>query len=167
MLRALKERWQVVTIGLLSLALAGMIVVFGIFGRIADSPSTDGRARLLLTNAERDFVLKEMRHMLMAVQAVLVAVNEDDMAAVTSAAREAGMAEVRAIPAEIRLPLMTKLPIEFKQLGFGVHEGFDELALDAESLGDRQHTLRQLANLMDKCIACHAAYTVMPAGAIQ
>lgn len=30
--------------------------------------------------------------------------------------------------------------------------------------GDRDHTLKQLAELMNKCIACHAAYTVLPPG---
>lgn len=32
--------------------------------------------------------------------------------------------------------------------------------LDAESLGDRDHTLKQLAQLMQKCVACHASYAL-------
>lgn len=66
----------------------------------------------------------------------------DDMPRVAAEARKLGMAEVRAILPEIRLSLLGKLPAEFRQLGFSVHEGMDAIALDAESLGDRDHTLR-------------------------
>jgi hypothetical protein len=158
----LKTRWQLLLIALLSLALAGVRVFFGILGRTADAPSSDGRARLLLTNTERDFVLNEMRHLLMATQAIVDAAVAGDMARVAAAARQVGMADVHNIPLEIRGPLIGKLPVEFKRLGFGVHEGMDAIALDAEGLGDRDHTLRQLAELMGKCVACHAAYTVLP-----
>ncbi|MBI4740696.1 MAG: hypothetical protein HY777_03865 [Betaproteobacteria bacterium] len=159
----LGKRWQLLLIALLSLALAGVIAFFGIAGRISDTPSTDGRTRILFTPVERDFVLNEMRHLLMAVQAIVAAANAGDMMQVAEEARKHGMAEVLAIPIEVRGPLIARLPIEFKRLGFGVHEGLDTIALDAESLGDRNHTLKQMAGLMDKCIACHASYTVMPA----
>ena len=35
---------------------------------------------------------------------------------------------------------------------------FDQLALDADQLGDRDHVLEQLGVLMNNCIACHAQY---------
>ncbi len=54
--------------------------------------------------------------------------------------------------------LMGKLPLEFKKLGFDTHTRFDQLALDAEQLGDPGHSLTQLAELMQNCVACHAAY---------
>lgn len=38
------------------------------------------------------------------------------------------------------------------------------IALDAEGLGKRDHTLRQAAERMHKCVACHAMYTVRPPG---
>lgn len=163
MLTFFKKRWQPVLIGLLALSLVGVLAFVGILGRPAEAPSTDGRTRILFTPAERDFVLEEMRHLLMAVQAIVAAANEGDMKLVAEEARKHGMAEVRAIPMKIRGPLIAKLPIEFKRLGFGVHEDLDMLAADAESLGDRDHTLEQLTGLMNKCIACHATYTAMPA----
>jgi hypothetical protein len=164
MLAFLKTRWQLLLIGLLSLTLISMLAFLGVFGRTADAPSRDGRTRLLLAPVERDFVLNEMRHLLMATQAILDAALAGDMKRVASEARKVGMADVKAMPPEIRGRLLGKLPIAFRKLGFSVHEGMDAIALDAEGLGDRDHTLKQLAELMNKCIACHAAYTVLPPG---
>ena len=54
--------------------------------------------------------------------------------------------------------LVGKLPLAFKKLGFDTHARFDELALDAEQLGDRDHALAQLNAILMNCVACHAAY---------
>ncbi|WP_197722846.1 hypothetical protein [Sulfurivermis fontis] len=148
--------------GVLLLMLVAVLVLFGLLGRVADAPSSDGRVRLLLNNTERDFVLNEMRHLLAASQTILQAALDGDMAQVATQARKMGMADVQNIPPEVRGPLLGKLPLEFKQLGFSVHEGMDAIAVDAESLADPDHTLRQLAELMNRCVACHATYTVMP-----
>lgn len=164
MLAFLKTRWQVLLIALLGTALVSTLAFLGVFGRTAEAPSRDGRTRLLLAPAERDFVLNEMRHLLMATQAILDAALAGDMKRVAAEARKVGMADVKNIPPEIRGPLLGKLPIAFRKLGFSVHEGMDVIALDAEALGDRDHTLKQLAELMNRCVACHAAYTVLPPG---
>ncbi|MBZ0070805.1 MAG: hypothetical protein K8I04_03635 [Gammaproteobacteria bacterium] len=158
-----RYRWQFIS-GLLVLALSVVLVFFGAFGRVAEMPSSDRRVRLLVSNDERDLILAEMRDMLAASQSILDAALVDDMSRVAAEARKLGMSGVQNIPLEIRGPLIGKLPIEFKQLGFSVHEGMDTIALDAEALGDRDHTLRQLADLMNKCVACHATYTVLPPG---
>jgi hypothetical protein len=156
-----RHGWQFLS-GLLILALIGVLFFFGAFGRTADTLSSDNRTRLLLSNAERDYVLAEMRDMLVATQVIMEATLAEDFPRAAAAARNVGMAYMKNIPAEIHGPLIGKLPIEFKQLGFSVHKGMDVIALDAEALGDQDHTFRQLAELMNKCIACHAAYTVLP-----
>ena len=38
------------------------------------------------------------------------------------------------------------------------------IALDTEGPGDHDHRLRQLAELMHKCVACQARYTVLRPG---
>ena len=38
------------------------------------------------------------------------------------------------------------------------------IALDTEGPGDHDHRLRQLAELMHKCVAWQATYTVLPPG---
>lgn len=146
----------------LGAALLAVLVFFGVIGRGAapDAASSDQRIRLPLTAAERDIVLGEMRGLLTSSQAILAAALDGDLGRAAQAARAAGMGEVEHIPAEIRGPLIGKLPLEFKQLGFSVHRDFDQIALDAESLGDRDHTLKQLAQLMQKCVACHASYAI-------
>ena len=56
--------------------------------------------------------------------------------------------------------LVGKLPLAFKKLGFDTHNKFDELALNAEQLGDPDHSLRQLSALMNNCVACHSVYKI-------
>jgi len=56
--------------------------------------------------------------------------------------------------------MMGKLPLEFKTLALGVHRGFDTIAMDAEGIGMPQHTLGQLSEVLQKCVACHATYEV-------
>ncbi|BAZ93545.1 hypothetical protein TspCOW1_15160 [Thiohalobacter sp. COW1] len=148
--------------GILALMLAGVLALLLLPGRVAETPSSDGRMRLLLEPAERDYVLAEMRDLLAAVQVITEAGLDGDMERVAEHARRMGMGGVRNIPPEIRAGLLRKLPAEFRQLGFSVHQGMDAIALDAESLGDPEHSLRQLSNLMNTCIACHSGYTVMP-----
>ena len=116
--------------------------------------ATDGRTAILLEPAERDLILTEMRAFLGSVQGVLVAANSDEMKTVIEAARKSGMPP----PGQIPNALVGKLPLPFKTLGFDTHKRFDQLALDAEQLGDRAHTLEQLGELMNNCIACHAQY---------
>lgn len=152
--------WKIAT-AVFAAGLAGALVFFLGIGQRAGT-STDGRHRLPLSVVERDFVLNEMRGLLATSRTILQATLDNDFKTVAEVARKAGMADVQAIPPEIRGPLMGKLPLEFKQLGFSVHEGMDAIALDAEGLGDRDHTLRQLAELQGKCVACHAAYTLLP-----
>jgi len=50
--------------------------------------------------------------------------------------------------------------MEFKKLGRDTHLKFDALALDADELGDKEHTLEQLSELMKNCVACHAVYKI-------
>ncbi|WP_456377937.1 hypothetical protein [Thiolapillus sp.] len=140
---------------LLLLAIAGAVYKFGFVGSVVQAP--DGRMALQLTTAERNLVLAEMRAFVVATQAVLAASNEEDMQAAATAARKAGMAAQGQVPPG----LVAKLPMEFKKLGFDTHTKFDQLALDAEQLGDPQHTREQLAALLTNCIACHATYSLV------
>jgi cytochrome c556 len=118
--------------------------------------ASDGRQALLLEPAERDLVLGEMRAFLASVQAITQGLSEEDMATVVTAARQVGANAQQAVPGS----LVGKLPLSFKQLGFDTHRKFDLLALDAEQLGDPSHTLEQLSDLMQNCVACHAMYRI-------
>jgi cytochrome c556 len=115
---------------------------------------SDGRAEIALAPKDRDLVLAEMRTFLGAVQGITDALTKEDLQIVAQQARSVGAAAVGQVPAS----LMQALPLEFKTLGQGVHADFDQLALDAEQLGDPAHSLRQLSDILGKCVACHATY---------
>jgi cytochrome c556 len=80
------------------------------------------------------------------------------MAEVAKQAKSVGFAAQEGVPTS----LMKKLPMEFKKLGMGTHKAFDQLAMDAADLGDKGQVLKQLGELMQRCVACHAIYRIDP-----
>ncbi len=136
------------------LAFGGMFYKFVLSGDVVTT--RDGRKALQLSPGERALVLAEMRQFLAAVQGIVKAVNERDLKAAARTARAVGQASVKTVPAS----LMGKLPLSFKRLGLATHQAFDRLALDAEQLGDPEHSLGQLATLMQHCVGCHAVYRI-------
>lgn len=147
-----KLGWSVA--GVLLLALLAVGYKFIIAG--STLPASDGREALLLEPGERDLVLAEMRQFLVSVQGITDGLTGKDMQRVAEAARGVGAAAQQAVPAS----LVGKLPLSFKKLGFDTHRKFDLLALDAEQLEDPEHTLQQLSELMNNCVACHATYRI-------
>lgn len=95
-----------------------------------------------------------MRTFLITVQQITQGITDDNMDYVASSAKQVGNAAQAGVPGS----LVGKLPLEFKKLGFDTHSKFDQLAMDAEDLGDREHTLTQLSELMQNCISCHTMY---------
>lgn len=140
--------------GLLLLVLGALGYKLVVVGETA--PASDGRSAILLGPGERDLVLAEMRAFLQAVQAITQAVSEGDAARAASAARAVGAAAA----AEVPISLMAKLPLGFKELGLSTHRAFDQLALDAEQMGDLAQTQGQLASLLNNCVGCHAAFRI-------
>lgn len=136
----------------LVLILTGLTYKFVVQGEVAET--VDGRTAILLEKHERDLVLSEMRTFLESVQQITGGISDKDMTRVAEAAQKSGMSSQADVPGS----LVGKLPLSFKQLGFDTHTKFDELALDARDLGDRDHTLSQLTAILNNCVACHAAY---------
>ncbi len=145
-----KKCWAIVAV--LVLISTGITYKFVIQGNVTES--TDGRTAILLERNERDLVLAEMRVFLESVQQITSGISDDDMKLVTEYARKSG----RNAQLEVPGSLIGKLPLPFKKLGFDTHAKFDEMALDAEHFGDRDHSLSQMNTLLKNCVACHAAY---------
>ena len=122
--------------------------------------SEDGRLAVQLTIDERDLVLGEMRTFLESVQQITLGVATNDFAAASAAARQVGRAAQQDMPGT----LVGKLPLEFKKMGFDTHAKFTQLALDAEQLEDSEHTMNQLAELLENCTACHSIFKFEVAG---
>ena len=145
-----KKCWT--TVAVLLLISTGIAYKFIIQGKVTES--TDGRTAILLDKDERDIVLSEMRVFLGSIQQITSGISDDDMKLVSEYARKSGRGAQMEVPGS----LIGKLPLSFKKLGSDTHAKFDELALDAEQLGDRDHALSQMNALLKNCVACHAAY---------
>jgi L-asparaginase II len=141
-----------ITLLLLLLIVGGAVYKFGFLG--STLPSDDARVAIQLTDSERTLVLSEMRAFLETVQVITEGMVDEEMNKVMLAARKVGFAAQQGVP----LSLMGKLPLEFKQLGMDTHRKFDQIAMDAEQLGDVSQTLEQLSVLLRNCAGCHAGY---------
>jgi hypothetical protein len=116
----------------------------------------DERAALNLNANEAAMVRMEMRQMLDGVSKLIDAANRNDMKAAAAAAKPMGLAANR----EVMMSLAPKLPMEFRSLGSAMHQSFDQIAMDAEAMEDPRHTLNQLAEAMQRCVACHATFRI-------
>lgn len=150
-----------IPLGVISFCLwAATVSVFGyffIFGNT--SVSKDGRTSIRLTEDEKLLVLTEMRGLLTSVNGMLAALAEDDYAKAEVAASASGMALVESLEHEEK-KILVKLPIEFKQLGFGTHRQFDTIATLLKQKKDLKIILKEMDNLTKNCVACHAAYKI-------
>lgn len=140
------------------LALALWIVTIAaagfLFLRGHTEKGDDGRTAVILDPAERDFVLAEMRGLLTSAQGVMQGLSDQDLGAVEQAARASGMAVSHTVPPA----LILKLPIEFKQAGFAMHGGFDQIAMAARDQETPEMIQARLAALLNECVACHQLY---------
>ena len=123
---------------------------------IAVAEEVDTRAVIQLSPQHRALVLTEMRTFLSGLQQMTDALSRDDMETVTREARTLGTSMSHHMPTDLK----QALPQGFRKMGHTVHSGFDQIALDAESLGDSQHTLSQLGETLSRCVACHSAYQI-------
>lgn len=141
--------WSLVVV--LSVIVAAFSYKFTV-GEVA--PSDDGRLAVQLTKDERNALLLEMRTWLQSTQAVLKAVSDKNFEEVHRVAKISGMSAEADTPAS----LFRKLPAAMKALGFDTRKKFDEIADDAIKLRNPEHTIKQLSNTMNSCIACHSTY---------
>jgi hypothetical protein len=118
------------------------------------SQPLEHRKPILLSAEEKAHIHQEMRLFLSGTQKIVTGAAANDMKIVAEAARELGMAAAHEVPAGLR----GKLPLEFKKLGHATHQGFDDLARDADSQADANHALRQLGQIMSNCVSCHAMF---------
>ena len=138
------------------MSLINIILIYQFMLRGETKAAPDGRTVILLEASERTFFLSEMRSFLVAIQEISEGIEKDDMAQIARAARKVGSADLAHVPPG----LMTKLPLATKKMGLSTHQSFDQIAMDAESLGDKEHTLSQLNQLLPICTGCHALYQI-------
>jgi len=149
-MKSTTPHWIAITI-LLAIIVAAA-VKFVVLGSSETAP--DGRTAVLLNDKERQLVLAEMRALLQAAQQVVEALANEDMKAIPAAVQPVGRAAVGTM--DVRLK--AKLPLEFKKLGFATHDAFDAIGTMASEGKPAKEIQRKLADTMNNCIACHAAY---------
>ncbi|MGD2112557.1 MAG: hypothetical protein PVI50_04160 [Gammaproteobacteria bacterium] len=134
-----------------------MFTVLLAINALAVGEESDTRTVVQLSPPQRAVVLSEMRHFLSGLQQISAALAQDDMDTVASVARSLGSPMTQHVPPDLK----QALPEGFRKMGFSVHNDFDRIALDAESLGDGKHTLSQLGETLSKCVSCHGAYQIL------
>lgn len=133
------------------------LMTFVYFFYYGQTEVVDKRVEIKLTRSERNMVLGEMRELLKGVQGIIKGVSRNDFREAAIAARSNGM--VMASRARDHAALVTKLPYNFKKLGFGTHKAFDHLADKAEGM-KAEEILMETAAIMNSCVACHATYKI-------
>ncbi len=138
--------------------LVALVVAMAYKFIVAGSVETgeEGRLSVALDPAERALMLRDMRGFVAGLRGIVDGLARDDMKAVATASRAMGMARAHDAP----VAMMGKLPLEFKTLALGLHREFDVIAMDAEGIATQKHTLGQLADALQKCVACHNTYQV-------
>jgi hypothetical protein len=154
MTNSTKNRVYLAIIGVLVFIVVAVAYKFIVAGSVENGE--DGRLSVALDPAERALMLREMRGFVAGLQRIVDGLARDDMKAVAAASRSMGMARAHDAP----VALMGKLPLEFKTLALGLHREFDIIAMDADGIATQKHTLGQLADALQKCVACHNAYQV-------
>ena len=130
----------------------GLIYLFLIKGSTVKS--TDSRIAIELPQEHQDFALKEMRDFLESVQQINEGILNNDATKVINAGKKSGGSVIDHAPKG----LLGKLPAGFKQLGFGAHDLFDEIAVSAEKEFNPKTSQMQLNTLLNTCTACHSSY---------
>ncbi|MGE8720734.1 hypothetical protein ACO2KH_05310 [Leptospira terpstrae] len=123
------------------------------------SRSLDNRTAIHLTPAERQLVLTEMRALLTAVNGMLSGLADKDYESAAKAAEAVGMGLVTSLEHQEKTILL-KLPVEFKKLGFGTHEKFDDIAAKIRKKQEIHSLLKEMDELTRNCVACHVSYKI-------
>jgi len=118
------------------------------------APDPDSRQTISLNPEQRGYELSQMRGFLASVQGITAAISRQQMETVADLARASGEGTVQPWPKGLK----KRLPLEFEQISLSVHQDFDHLADDAEQRSDPAASLRQLADITAKCVACHTSY---------
>ncbi len=139
---------------LLAVVVAAIVAVVMIAPGNKTTVAADGREVILLKPQQRDLVLAEMRTFVASLQTITQALGTDDSELFQKAALKVGLAAQQGVP----LDMMKALPLPFRKLGMDTHKKFDQLAANAEQGASNAQLLIELSQLMNNCVACHAAY---------
>ncbi len=139
---------------LLAAVIAVAVTIFLVAGGDETTTATDGRQAITLEPHQRDLVLTEMRTFVDSLREITQALGSNDSELFQKAALKVGLEAQEGVP----LDLIKALPLPFKKLGMDTHKKFDVLASHSTQGASNDELLLELSQLMNNCVACHAAY---------
>ena len=145
-------------------AVAGItIVILGGTVQLASAqrgaPAVDTRQAVVLSEAQRNQILAEMRGMLESVRGILFGLAQNDMEVVQKAA------QASSVEATANAQLDQRLPKQFLQFRFLTHEAFRSLAAEARDGTRPADLLTKVASISSYCVGCHNAFRVVETAA--
>ena len=116
----------------------------------------DAREPAVRTEAERNFILGQMRLFLQSTQAITVALGKNDLKTVEdeAAARGRQGTPVSAIPPGMK----AKETPAWTAMMAGTRAGFDDIARAAHEGVPSSELIGMLGAAMSNCVACHQSY---------
>lgn len=105
----------------------------------------------------RELVMSEMRDYLVIMAEIQQGIAENNPDKIYEAASRQGQASIDETPAR----LLKLSPMACKQMGFRGHHLFQAIADSAKTNYNPKTTIKQMAELTNNCVACHATYKVV------
>lgn len=121
---------------------------------VAAQADPDQREAAPRTEAEREFVLEQMRLFLGSIQTITAALSTGDLAKVAAEAAERGRRAKRPPGLE------AKETEPWKAMMGGARNGFEEIANQARAGASPERVLGTLSSTMANCVACHQTYRI-------
>lgn len=122
----------------------------------AAGAALDAREAIILSSAERDLVLGEMRLMLESTEGVVAGLAANDMQAIEQAAARSSP----SAPGTVDQALHGALPEAFLHSGAAAHGGFEDIARLARARASEDAITARLSQTLHQCTSCHATYRV-------
>ncbi len=135
-----------------------LLVFVGVSSPSRADELTDAREPTQRTEAERTFVLTQMRLLLTSVAEIEEGLGSSDMDEVARAASARGR---KATTTLVRPPTLTaKESDAWKAMIGSVRSGFDQIADEAAARAPAAQINKTLADTMRNCVACHQSYRI-------
>ena len=145
-----------IIITLLLAIIIGGAIKFLVLGSVVKGE--DNRIVILLNAGERNHILGEMRNLLGHMQQLTSAIADDDMDKVIEIANTLVEDSSGKTPTSI----IAKMPLSFKKISLNIHSGFKKLLADSKEKRDSKLALKEVSEIMQNCLACHASHSLKP-----
>ncbi len=132
----------------------GLVYMFVFRGDVIEPK--DQQKAIMMSEGNREVVLKEMRNFLSNVQQITEGIIEKNPEKIIKASKASGAGVGEKVPQG----LIKSLPIGFKKMGFGTHDLFDDLADSVRIDFKPKQVQKQLNKILNRCVVCHQIYQI-------